>query len=172
MPGTRAVLGSLGGAGRWLGLAAFLALLGNQPCGPLPGSALEGEAVDTPVSDWSFSDAHSRCLLEVRPDDPHSITVSCFAGDGVLYVPAIMGESKQWPKMVAADPRARVKIGDAIYPVTIERILDPAERERAARASYRKYHDGEDPPRDWKVPEDRWFFRLGSRTPEAGRREG
>lgn len=172
MPGQRTAPGPVQGPARWLVLGVFLALLGNQPCGPLPGDALEGETVAAPVSDWSFSDAHSRCLLEVRPADPHSITVSCFADGRVLYVPAIMGESKKWPKMALADPHARIKIGDTIHPVTIERVLEDEERRVAARAGYRKYHDGEDPPDDWEVPEDRWFFRLTSRAPDAAGREG
>jgi hypothetical protein len=145
-------------------LLGFLVLLGNQPCGPIPGDALEGELVAEPVADWSFVDAVPRCQLEVRPEQPHSVTTYCFAGDdGVLYVPAIMGDSKKWTKLAVADPRARIRIAGKIHPVTIERIDDPTERLVAARLGYRKYHDGEEPPADFDVPEDRWFFRLRSR---------
>lgn len=146
-----------------LGLVAGLALLGNQPCGPIPGGRLEGEEVPEPVTDWSFTDAHSRCNVEVRPADPHSVTTSCAASGGVLYVPAIMGDSKQWTKMAMADSRARVRVGERIYPVTIERVEAPEERLDAARLGYRKYHDGEEPPADFDVPDDRWYFRLTSR---------
>jgi len=144
-------------------LLGFLVLLGNQPCGPIPGDALEGEEVLEPVADWSFADAWPRCQLEVRPADPHSVTTYCFAGEGVLYVPAIMGDSKKWTKLAVADPRARIRIGGKIHPVTIERVDDPAERLVAARLGYRKYQDGEVPPDDFEVPDDRWFFRLTSR---------
>ena len=151
-----------------LGLLAFLVLLGNQPCGPIPGDALEGAVSGEPVSDWSFSDAYSRCLVEVRPEDPHSVTTSCFAGEGALYVPAIMGDSKRWTKLAIEDARARIKIGETVYPVTLERIEDPAERRAVARLGYQKYH-GEEAPRDWEPSDDRWYFRVTSRAPGAPR---
>lgn len=150
----------------WLGCASFLLLLGNQPCGPIPGDALEGPVHGERVDDWAFSDAYPRCQIEVRPSDPHSVTTSCFAGDGVIYVPAIMGESKRWTQWAAEDPRARIKIGETIYPVTIVRIEDDAERRLAGLTGYRKHHD-EEPEPDWEVPEDRWYFRLTSRPEVA-----
>lgn len=153
---------------RFLCAASFVTLLGNQPCGPIPGGALEGPVHVEPVRDWSFSDAHPRCLVEVRPEDPHSVTTSCFADEGALYVPAIMGDSKHWTHWAIEHPHARVKIGDEIYPVTIERVEDAAARRRAARAGYRKYQ-GQDPPEDWETPEDRWYFRLTWRSPDDDR---
>ncbi len=152
-------------------VASFTALLGNQPCGPIPGDALEGSVHTEPVTDWSFSDAHSRCVLEVRPEDPHSVTTSCFADGDVIYVPAIMGDSKRWTKWATADPSARLRIGDTIYPVTIERIEDERERVHAAKTGYRKYQE-EEPEPGWEPSEDRWYFRLRSRVLPASEVRG
>lgn len=148
-----------------LGVAAGVALLGNDPCGPLPGGALTGEVVGEPVSDWSFVDDHARCQLEVRPAEPHSVTTYCFADGAALYVPAIMGDSKKWTKMALAEPAARIRVGERIYPITLERLVDPAGRRAAAVAGYRRHHDGADPPADFEVKEDRWYFRATSRQP-------
>ncbi len=148
---------------RMLGLAVVCSLLGNQPCGPLPGDALEGQEVPGPVSDWSFSDAHSRCHLEVRPSDPHSITTTCYVHEGQLYVPARMGDAKKWTKMVLADPRGRIRIGERIYPVRIERVEDDALRRDAALSGWRKYNPGEASPGDFEISEDHWIFELQSR---------
>ncbi len=146
-----------------LALAAGLGLLGNQPCGPLPGKALEGEVVTEPVTDWSFVDEHARCQVEVRPSEPHSVTTYCFAEEGVLYVTAIMGESKKWTNFAVTEPDARIRIGERIFPVRMERLDDPADRRTAAEAAYRRHHDGAEPPADFEVKEDRWYFRVTSR---------
>jgi len=140
-----------------------LSLLGNGPCGPLPGGRLDGEVVDQAVHDWSFVDDYRHCQLEVRPEKPHSVTTYCFAAGDVLYVPAIMGDGKQWTKMAVAEPRARIRIGGRIYPVQLERVLDPAELRAAAEAGYRRQNDGEDPPPDFEQKADRWYFRVTSR---------
>jgi len=151
-----------------LGLAAGLVLVGNDPCGPLPGSELSGEVVTEPVGDWSFAADVSRCQLEVRPGDPHSVTTYCLPDHEVLYVAAIMGADKQWTKMALAEPTARLRIAGRIYPVTLERLVAPEERLAAAVAGYRSRHDGADPPDDFEVDDHRWYFRVVSRGAHAG----
>jgi hypothetical protein len=146
-----------------LGLAAGLALLGSDPCGPLPGGALSGEAVTEPIGDWAFVDDQGHCQLEVRPAEPYSVTTYCFADGESLYVPAIMGDSKQWTKLAVANPDARIRIGERIYPVTLERLVAPADRRAAAEAGHRHHHGGAEPPADFEVKEDRWYFRATSR---------
>jgi len=148
-----------------LGVAAGLALLGNGPCGPIPGHRLPGEESSEPVKDWSFVSGVRHCQVEVRPADPHSVTTYCFPDGDVLYVPAIMGADKQWTKMAVAEPAARIRVGDVVYPVTLERLVTPEDRLTAAAAGYRARHDGADPPDGFEVPEDRWFFRATSRPP-------
>jgi len=146
-----------------LGVTVGLSLLGNGPCGPLPGGRLDGEVVDQAVHDWSFVDDYRHCQLEVRPEKPHSVTTYCFAAGDVLYVPAIMGDGKQWTKMAIAEPQARIRVGGRIYPVLLERVLDPAELRAAAEAGYRRQNDGEDPPPKFEQKADRWYFRVTSR---------
>jgi len=146
-----------------LGLAAGFGLLGNDPCGPVPGGALDGEVVSEPIDDWGFASDHGRCQLEVRPAEPHSVTTYCFADGAVLYVPAIMGDSKQWTKLALANPDARIRIGGRLYPVTLERLVDAADRRAAAEAGHRRHHGGVAPPPDFEVEEDRWYFRATSR---------
>jgi hypothetical protein len=158
-------------AGAWrgralaLGVAATLGLAGNGPCGPIPGGELSGELATEPVDDWSFAADVKHCQVEVRPSAPHSVTTYCFPDGEVLYVPAIMGADKQWTKMALAEPEARIRVGERIHLVTLERLVAPDERRAAAAAGYRSRHDGADPPDDFEVKDDRWYFRVTSRPP-------
>ncbi len=145
----------------WSIAAAALISLAVGPCGPCPGGGLSGEVATSLPADWSFSDAHSRCLVELgTTDGPYSITTSCWVHDGALHVPAMMAERKRWTRIALERPDVRIQIGDTVFPLHAERIVDETERMAAFRAGYRKYHDGESPPPDWEVPDDRWVFRM------------
>ena len=89
-------------------------LLRTDPIGPLSGKKLSGEERPFP-DDWSFVNEHPLCAVESRVDDPHSVTTICFVHEGSLVIPAAEGSTKTWPKYVLADPRIRVKVGDAVY---------------------------------------------------------
>ena len=78
----------------------------DGPIGPLSGGRLGGEERPAPI-DWSFSDDHPTIAVEVRPDDPHSVTTVCFVAGGELYVPARDAAEKEWTQLALADPRAR-----------------------------------------------------------------
>jgi hypothetical protein len=105
-----------------------------------PGGALSGTVVAEPVSDWSFAD-DTFVDLETRPDDPYSVELNYVVRDGRLYVdPA---EGRTWLEHIRADPRVRVRFGDAIYPATAVLVGRPGELE------------GFDP--------DRFIYRLDSR---------
>jgi hypothetical protein len=78
-----------------------------------------------------------------------------------------MGDSKKWTKLAVAEPEGRIRVGERVYPVRFERLLDDADRRAAAATGYRHHHDGEDPPADFEVDEDRWYFRVTSRSPDA-----
>jgi hypothetical protein len=146
-----------------LGVAAGLALVGNGPCGPLPGGKLSGEVVTEPVRDWSFAAKVRHCQVEVRPENPYSVTTYCFPDGAVLYVPAIMGEDKRWTMLAVAEPDVRIRVGDRIYPVTLQHLKGPHDRRAAAEAGYRRWHHGADPPADLEVKADCWYFRATSR---------
>jgi len=146
-----------------LGLAAGFGLLGSDPCGPLPGSALSGEVVTEPVTDWSFAAEVRHCQLELQPEEPYSVTTYCYPDGAVIYVPAIMGDDKRWTKLAVTQPEARLRVGDRIYPVTLVRLLEPEERREAALAGHRRRHEGDVPPEDFELDDDTWYFRATSR---------
>ena len=153
---------------RWAGLAAaglavvfaIVVATRDDPIGMMPGRALSGEVVTTPVSDWSFSDEHMLIAVETRPAAPHSVTTICFSHEGDLYVPADRGGSKTWTHFAVSDPRVRVKVGDLVYPVRATRVTDDSLRP-ALLASARAKYDfaGGDEESSF---EDLWVFRMDS----------
>jgi len=140
-------------------LGCVLFVVGISPCGPIPGGKLSGQTVEDAIEDWSFCDQFKRCQVEVRASDPHSVTASCFSADGDLYVGCMKCPSKRWSGYMSLDSEARVKLGDRIYAVRAERVLDPATVASLWGARWRKYEGG-DPP---AVPENYWLFQLRSR---------
>ncbi len=141
-------------------VAALAWFFRSNPIGPISGRQLTGTEASYPA-DWSFSDAHPTIAVEVRPDDPHSVTTICFVHDGALYVPAQGGSNKEWTQIVLADSRVRLKVGDLIYAATATRIteFEPAVVMASAAKKYTEMADrmGED------IPEDIWLFRIGPR---------
>jgi hypothetical protein len=93
-----------------------------------PGGALGGTEVTEPVDDWSFLDS-SFIDLEVRPEDPYSVTLNYFVRDGKLYIdPA---EDREWYQYLKADDRVRVRFGfdDHVYPLKAVLVGQPGEVE-------------------------------------------
>jgi hypothetical protein len=111
-----------------LGLSV-LALGGcSGPFLVFPGGRLGGEEMTEPVADWSFADSMFMDL-ELRPDDPYSVTLNYFVRDGKLYVdPA---EDRQWYQYLKADDRVRVRFGfdDRVYPLRAVLVGKPGELE-------------------------------------------
>ena len=123
------------------GVAVFLLACGG-PFLVFPGGALRGELVTEPVEDWSFADDWF-VDLEVRPEDPDSVELNYVVRDGQLFIDPAEGRS--WFDHLRADPRARVRFGDKVYPVMAVRVGEPGELE------------GFDP--------DRYVYRLDWRKP-------
>jgi len=108
--------------------AAGLLLACSGPFLAFPGGALGGDVETAPVSDWSFVDS-AFMDLEVRPDDPYSVTVNYFVRDGRLYIdPA---EGREWYRYLKEDPRVRVRFGfdDRVYPLKAVLVGKPGELE-------------------------------------------
>ena len=128
-------------------ILAVLRVVGLDPKDRRPGLWLSGEVVTTPVTDWSFTDRYPNILLETRSWYllPHSVTVTCTAHDGQLYLTSVYRPGLQfprdrlWNRNVMRDPHVRLKIGDKLYDRTLVLVQDPAEREGALRAKARKY---------------------------------
>jgi len=145
-------------------LAAILYPFRRDPIGMLAGRQLTGPEAAYPES-WDFSDAFQTIAVEVRPDDPHSVTTICFVHEGALYVPSLNAPEKEWPAMVVADARVRLKIGGKVYPASARRE-EPDDRTPYLESAAKKYPqlaDRVDPP-----PPDLWLFRIGPRRGPGG----
>lgn len=142
-------------------LAGLLVWFFYCPCERIPGGWLLGEEVDEPVTDWSFANDVPLCQIQVqRGFLPHSINLNCMASAGVLYLSCASCEGKTWSTAVLEEPEARLRLGDQVYPVVLERVEDPAELDEAWQARARKTGRGEDVPRQ----EGWWSFRVISRS--------
>ena len=155
------VLKWIGGALAALAAVAALAyLFRTDPIYMIAGKRLSGEEQPYPP-DWSACNQHPSIAVETRPEDPHSVTTLCFVLDGDLIIPAEAGSTKEWTANVVADPRIRLKLGDAIYPALAERdmALTIADVAPAAQAKYPQMAErrGDEPA------EDVWLFRVRPR---------
>ena len=138
-------------------LAAVAYPFRRDPIGPIAGRALTGERMSFTPDDWRFTEKHMTIAVEVRPDDPHSVTTVCFVHDGALHIPAMNGSTKEWPQMVVEDPRIAIKIDGRVFPALAHRVLDP-DVEPYRESIGKKYEQFAD--RSQPMPEDVWVFRL------------
>lgn len=135
-------------------------LVGVGPCERMPGGVLNGAVVGEPVADWSKNEDLGLCALESRPEFPHSVTVACWQWNKDLYVGCMSCDGKIWSNYVSNDPRARIKIGDKVYPVKMNRIVDKDAMQQPWQARW-EMRDGEGPAPS--IPEPYWLYRLTSR---------
>ena len=137
------------------GLAVYV---NSCPCERVPGLWLTGTEVAEPQEDWSFVNDVGLCELEVRSWRAHSITLNCMSSQGDLFVSCSRCEGKYWSGVALENPAGVLRIGRRLYPVSLARITDPNELDRAwqARAAKLK-RDDVDRPDHW------WTFQLASR---------
>jgi hypothetical protein len=140
----------MGPTRRRIGLAVLLAslvlLASCEPQDRQPGLWLSGELVETPVTDWSFTDEIPEIFVETRTwyGIPHSVTTVCVAHNGTLYVPSVYFEGGEfpdarfWNRNVVRDPRVRLKIGDRIFERKAALVEDIAEWNEVLDAFSRK----------------------------------
>jgi len=148
-----------------VGAARVVALFSGGPLGVVPGGRLSGPLATDQDPDWSFTDTIQTIAVEVDPDDPLSVTTWVFTLDGELHVAAdFFNPWKTWPRRVLADPRVRLRIGDAIYERRAVRVDDPALVERLRRAIADKYAIA---PDGVASRIDVWFFRMDARDAES-----
>lgn len=115
-----------------LAMAAGLGGCGG-PMLMIPGGALSGEVVATPVTDWSFVDS-TFVDLETRPEDPYSVELNYIVRGGELFIdPA---EGKAWFDHLRASPLARVRFGGKVYPVRAVLVGEPGQLEGFAADRY------------------------------------
>jgi len=144
---------------RALAVILLPVLFGFGPCGPIPGGELEGQVDNQKIDDFRFVQDAERCALEVSADKAHSVTVNCWAVGKQLYIGCQDCEGKKWSEMIQANPAARVRIGEKIYPVKATRMQDEGAIKRAWKFRWEKYGEGELGP----VPEGYWLYHMGSR---------
>ena len=128
----------------------------TDPIFLIAGKQLSGNEVGYP-SDWTFTDKHMTVFVESRPEDPHSVTTSCWVHEGELYIPAQSASSKSWTHYVLDDPSVRIKVGDKIYPAQLERV---PEKIFPTLMQSRRLKYGSGPQ---EAPKDVWIFRVSQR---------
>jgi hypothetical protein len=147
------------------------------PCETMPGLVLLGESHDAPVADWSFANDVSLCQIQISIMlRPHSVNVNCMATpDGRLYISCSVGEDKYWCPRVGRDEPGRLRLDGVVYPVTLNREMDPATLDRAWAARIQKLQKpavqarqpgggGTPPPLDTPRPDSWWTFHVVSRS--------
>jgi len=133
-----------------IGLVALLLVLRITGLGPhqrIPGLWLKGELVTTPVTDWSFTDAHETIQIQTNTWYwlPHSVTTYCNSYNGQLYVTSVYRagmeypKAKNWTANVARDPHVRLKIGDKVYDRTLQYVSNPELRAAVLAVKTKKY---------------------------------
>lgn len=126
----------------------FLAFIGIEPKDRRPGTRLAGDVSASPAS-WSFlnDEAIAEVHLETRPwyGIPFSVTTVVTEDSGNPYLPSLYSGamefpgSKYWNKVVAANPRVRLRVNNTLYEMAIYPVTDPAEFQRAFAALGKKY---------------------------------
>lgn len=156
---------ALGGGGYWA-LAC--------PCDGTPGFALRGERHEAPVTDWGFANEVDLCQIQISVGwRPHSVNLNCMATPaGELYLSCSFGVGKYWCPRVGADEPGRLRLDGVVYPVVLNRVVDPATLDAAWRARITKLQDPDvqamqppgstTPPLDAERPESWWSFRVES----------
>lgn len=146
-----------------IGIAAALAWSFYCPCERTPGGYLLGPVADRPVMDWSFAndlETVPLCQIQVQVGLlPHAVNLNCMADAGELFLSCASCDGKRWSMAAVADPAARLRIGETVYPVNVTRVTDPETLDRAWKARAAKLGRPTDTPRQdgW------WSFRVVSR---------
>ncbi len=130
-----------------ISLSTLLMLSGCEPKDRRPGSWLSGDAVTTPVSDWSFVNEQMEVFIETRPwyGIPFSVTTVVAEADGKVYVPSIYETSaefpgsKYWNRIIAENPSIQLKVGGKLYPLNALPAADEAEFAHGLSALAAKY---------------------------------
>ena len=135
-----------------------LAFVGcNGPFLLLSGGALQGTTASAPA-DWSSLDGVDTIQLETNPAAPYSVNIWITGIDDVLYAHAGANRA-EWIANMEADPRVRLRIGEAVYELVAVRTRETTDLVAARDALTRKY--------DFQPSDDQAaqaiLYRLGPR---------
>jgi hypothetical protein len=141
-------------------LDTFGGYLFDGPLGPIPGGAFKGPVDANSNPDWSG--VEKVIELEIRPSKPWSLSIWAVVVDGELYSPSAFGARRRWPAVALADPRVRVRTNGRIFERTLERVTDPALKQRVGEAVAARYgFKAHDAARD----DTTWYFHYAPRSP-------
>ena len=149
----------------------------NCPCETTPGFILLGDTHDEPVADWTFANDVALCAIQIGIwGRPHSVNVNCMATpEGELFISCSVGDQKYWCPRVEQDHPGRLRLEGVVYPVVLNREMDPDNLDHVWATRIRKLQKpavqarqpgggGEPPPLDTPRPESWWTFRVESRS--------
>ena len=161
-----------------LGLAAaFIVVVGGVgvwtatcPCDRTPGFVLLGEVREEPVTDWRFANDVPLCQIQIYAGwRPHAVNLNCMTTpEGELFLSCSVCTGKYWARQVGQNEPARLRLNGVVYPVVLNRVLDPAALDRAwaARVKKLQVHGGASvnpaPAPDAKRPDTWWSFQVRS----------
>ena len=140
------------------------------PCERTPGFYLMGAAAEDQVADWSFANEVTLCQIQISIGLlPHSINLNCMstpAGD--LYLSCSQCAAKRWSNAALENDVARLRLNGTVYPVTVTRVMDTGELDRAWLARVTKLNAlpapaNPAPPPGTPRPNGWWTFRVESR---------
>ena len=153
-----------------LGIGGFTYWFLTCPCDRIPGGYLLGAEVAEPVGDWSFANDVTLCQVQINAGVlPHSINLNCMSTNaGDLYLSCSNCGTKRWSNAVLSNGTARLRLHDDVYPVTLTRVMDASELDRAWGARVRKLNSlsvpaSPPPPPGAPRPDGWWSFRVESR---------
>jgi hypothetical protein len=128
------------------------------PCDRTAGGWLLGNEAPEPIKDWSFANKAGLCQIQVAGVLPHSVNLNCMAADGELFLSCARCDGKTWSTHAIADPDARIRIAGTLYPVTLARVTNNEDLDRAWLARATKLGRQVRPRQEgW------WSFRVASR---------
>ena len=133
----------------------------TDPIMMISGKSLSGDELVYPEN-WLFTNEYQTIKVETNPENPHSVTTLCFVREGKLIIPAQEGHTKQWPQYALEDNRARIKVGDHIYPVRLTLVEKDAKINEIGQFLAIKFPD-RTPPEPGEEPKNIWLFEVSQR---------
>ncbi len=152
-------------------LVAFLGWSSTCPCDRAPGAYLFGPSADGPVTDWGFANKVVLCQIQIRAGLlPHAINLNCMSTpSGQLYLSCSQCGVKRWSNAAVDNGRAKLRLDGTVYPVTVTRVMDSTELDRAWSARVQKLNQLDTPasaapPPGAPRPDAWWSFRVEWRS--------
>ncbi|MEO2166950.1 MAG: hypothetical protein ABGY42_02315 [bacterium] len=130
----------------------------DGPLGPIPGGRMVGAVDPTTNPDWSGTE--DVIEIEIRPDQPWSLSVWRAVVDGDLYIPSGNGAERRWTPIAVADRRVRIRTQGRIYEGCLERIEDSETRLPVLQTLVANYDLDATGGDDGSV----WLFRVTERA--------